>query len=492
MKRILFSWIGKTDFKRFDEGIRPKEAPLARALFERSFDIVHLASNYTSEETDAYLGWLRSEIRADITYDHVRLDSPTDYVQIYQFVAPKLRELTADNPDSHLSVHLSPGTPQMAAVSILLGKTSFDAHFLESSEEQGLKDIVIPFDISAEFLLKKSTQRLFDLASAAASRSADFDAIIGESPQIISAINDAAQFAQYNIPVLVLGETGTGKELIANAIWNSGHAKYRAKYKSINCGAIAGDLINSELFGHRKGAFTGAISNKNGIFSEADGGTIFLDEFGELPLETQVRLLRVLQEKKFTPVGATEEIDVDVRIIAATNRNLTKDITEGRFREDLFHRVAVGIVHLPSLRERQGDLKILANFFMSRIGKTLGFSGKKLTPDAWNLILGHDWPGNVRELENALTRACVLSQDDKISSDIMKRSIIQLPKKSNFSLPDELGDAFNLDRTIANIEKKYIELAMQETRYKKTKAAKLLGMKNHQNLTSKLKKYGLE
>jgi transcriptional regulator with PAS, ATPase and Fis domain len=494
MTDILFSWIGGTDLNEFKEEKDPTKAPLARAVLQRSFDEIYLASNYKRAETDKYIAWLRATCTTEIHYEQAKLNTPTDYNAIYRFVEKKLTRLSQEHHDLNLTIHLSPGTPQMAAVSILLGKTLFSANtkFLQSSREQGLVDVEVPFNISAEFVPKRFGQALFDRASGAAPKSANFSKIIGDSRQLLDAIEDAAKFSHFNIPVLILGESGTGKELIANAITNSCTDRPPSIYKTVNCGAIAGDLINSELFGHVKGAFTGAIRDKKGIFEAADGGTVFLDEFGELPQETQVRLLRVIQEKKITPIGSTEEILVNVRIIAATNRNLPKDIAEGRFREDLFHRVAVGIVNLPPLRDREGDLFQLTNHFMETICNTYGFKEKKLSPKARNLILDHDWPGNVRELDNALTRASVLSENNVIDERTMARSIIRIPKYSNSGMPETLGKNFDLTQTMGAIEKKYVELALKESKNKKGKAAALLGLPSHQRIAAKIKKYGIE
>lgn len=251
-------------------------------------------------------------------------------------------------------------------------------------------------------------------------------------------------------------------------------------------------MINSELFGHKKGAFTGAVKDKMGVFQAANGGTVFLDEFGELPEDSQVRLLRVLQEGKVTPVGSNEEIDVDVRVIAATNRDLIADISNNKFRADLFHRVAVGIVTLPPLRSRSGDIALLTKHFMNNIASQFGFENKSLSAKAMNVVMEHDWPGNVRELENSLKRACVLSPTDRIDESTMRRAIVRMPRPSGDWMPQEIGPDFSLDALVAKVEKKYIEMALRETKHTKTKAAALLGIKSHQNLTRKMVNYGLD
>lgn len=235
----------------------------------------------------------------------------------------------------------------------------------------------------------------------------NFEEIVGNSPALLRALKAVDQVAPTDSTVLITGETGAGKELIARAIHNRSS---RRKYPlvKVNCGAISAGLVESELFGHVKGAFTGALANREGRFKVADGGTIFLDEVGELPLETQVKLLRVLQEQEFEPIGSSRTEKVDVRVIAATNRDLAGAISEGRFRSDLYYRLNVFPIHMPSLRERTDDIPILAMFFVQRFAKKFGRTIRQISPEAMRHLAAYRWPGNIRELQNVIERAVVL------------------------------------------------------------------------------------
>jgi formate hydrogenlyase transcriptional activator len=233
--------------------------------------------------------------------------------------------------------------------------------------------------------------------------------IVGASGALREVLRQVEQVAPADSTVLVMGETGTGKELIARAIHDRSARKDRPLVK-VNCGAISAGLVESELFGHVKGAFTGALGNRDGRFELADGGTIFLDEVSELPLEAQVKLLRVLQEQEFEPVGSSKTIKVDVRVIAATNRNLGAEVAAGRFRQDLFYRLNVVPIVVPPLRAREGDIELLVQFFVQKLTKKLGRPAMRVPPDVMNRLRAYAWPGNVRELQNVIERAIVLEQ----------------------------------------------------------------------------------
>jgi formate hydrogenlyase transcriptional activator len=240
--------------------------------------------------------------------------------------------------------------------------------------------------------------------------------IIGESPVIRAVLDTVRQVAASDTTVLLVGETGTGKELIARAL----HAESRRAHRplvSVNCGAIAPGLIESELFGHERGAFTGAIQRRVGRFESADRGTLFLDEVSELPLEAQVKLLRVLQEQEIERVGGSQPIEVDVRVVAATNRDLERDVEAGRLRSDLFYRLNVLPIRVPPLRERRGDIPRLARHFIEHFQRKLGKPLTGIDADSLRRLQAHAWPGNVRELRNVIERACVLSRGPQISID---------------------------------------------------------------------------
>ena len=299
-----------------------------------------------------------------------------------------------------------------------------------------------------------------------------------------------------NIPVLIQGEPGTGKELLARAIHR---ASLRAKdpFIAVNCGAIPIELANSELFGHKRGAFTGAFKDHKGYLETAHGGTLFLDEVGELPPQVQVRLLRALQEGEVTPLGASRSLKVDCRVISATNRNLVQEVTAGHFREDLYHRLNLVVLNLPPIRDRQGDLGLLVDHLMSQINEEglnqPAFEHKILSIGARNLILRQPWPGNVRELRNTLMRVAIFSSGPKIEEDDIRDSLLpSATPASEKILGRSLGEVLNLQDLIATVAKHYLSRAMKEAGGNKTKAAALVGLPSYQTLANWLHRYGLD
>jgi len=300
--------------------------------------------------------------------------------------------------------------------------------------------------------------------------------------------------------VLVTGESGTGKELVAQALHNHSSRKGRP-FIRVNCAAIPATLIESELFGHEKGAFTGAIASKPGRFELADKGTLFLDEIGEIPTELQVKLLRAIQESAFERVGGLKTIKVDVRLVAATNRNLQQEVETGRFREDLFYRLNVIPIHLPPLRERSGDIPLLVDHMLTRFNERLKKNVKRLTPEAAAAFKAYQWPGNVREMENVLERLVLFCEGDEIGIDLLPDEL-----KSPAGLPAAAGGAAvaRLDRdltgrvsmkelvreTTAQLEKELIIQALEQTHGNVTRAAQLL-MISRKSLQNKMKEFNL-
>jgi transcriptional regulator with PAS, ATPase and Fis domain len=292
-----------------------------------------------------------------------------------------------------------------------------------------------------------------------------------------------------------MGESGTGKELFAKAIHNASQRQGKP-FITVNCGAIPKDLIDSELFGHIKGAFTGAATNKIGYFEAADGSTLFLDEFGDLPEDAQVRLLRVLQSGEISKVGDSKTLTVDVRVIAATNRDLAQDIAEGRFREDLFYRIAIGVLTLPPLRERSGDLALLVDHLMTSINRKAsnqpGYVDKKISVKAKNIILNHAWPGNIRELHGTLLRASIWAESDTITEFDIREAMISQPAIDNKSDLPEIGSGLDIQGVLDDIKRKYITKALAQVGGNKKKATALLGLPNYQTLSNWMDKLGIE
>jgi len=306
-----------------------------------------------------------------------------------------------------------------------------------------------------------------------------FGKIIGNNPSMIHIYNLVRQVAKTKTSILITGESGTGKELIAKAIHDLSR-RCDNHFVVLNCGGIPETLMESELFGHKKGAFTGATQDKKGLFEVADKGTIFLDEIGELSLPIQVKLLRAVQEHVFRPVGGNEDISVDIRIISATNKNLEDEVITGNFREDLFYRLNVIEIKVPPLRERKSDLRLLAQHFLDKYSREMGKEITKISSYAIDLLNKYDFPGNVRELENLIERSVALSSTniilpDSLALSIHKRRWIEGVKDRRFDL-DEVSKGVSLDAILEDIERAYLKKALECTNGKKQEAAELLGI----------------
>ncbi|HHT9135801.1 MAG TPA: sigma-54-dependent transcriptional regulator [Candidatus Wunengus sp. YC60] len=292
--------------------------------------------------------------------------------------------------------------------------------------------------------------------------------LVGSTQQMKQIFHMIEDVAPSTASILILGETGTGKELVANAVhYQSDRACM--PFIALHCAALSEGVLESELFGHEKGSFTGAVQSRKGRFEMADGGTLFLDEVGEMSLKVQVKLLRVLEKGEFERVGGEKTLKVDVRLIAATNRNLEREVSEGRFREDLFYRLNVITIHLPSLRERKDDIPILSNFFVIKYTKKYKKEIKGFTPEAMDALCAYHWPGNVRELENVVERAIVLCKKNTISLDHLPGSVI--PDKNDMSVIK-----IPMGISLKEAEKEIIQKTLQMTLGSKKEAAKILGI----------------
>jgi two-component system response regulator PilR (NtrC family) len=306
--------------------------------------------------------------------------------------------------------------------------------------------------------------------------------IVGSSEEMVRVFKMVEKVADSEATIMIQGESGTGKELIAREIHYGSH-RSNGPFVSINCGAIPRDLLESNLFGHVKGSFTGAVRDSAGLFQVAEGGTFFLDEVGEMPSATQVKLLRALQEREIIPVGGTQPIKIDCRLVAATNADLEKEVSEGRFRADLFYRLNVIPIKLPPLRQRRDDIPLLVDHFLRRYAQNN--PPKQVSPDAMELLMKYDWPGNVRELENVMERALILDEGGVIGPE-------DLPDKIRFGAAHRgslIIDSPTL--TLDELEKEYILKVLSYTRWQKKKASDLLGI-NASTLYRKLIAYGVE
>jgi len=308
--------------------------------------------------------------------------------------------------------------------------------------------------------------------------------LIGKSPQIVEVYKNLARAAMANSNVLIVGESGTGKELVARGIHDNSPRRKRP-FVAVNCGALAENLLESELFGHVKGAFTGAISTKPGLFEEADGGTIFLDEIGDITPALQVKLLRVLQEGEFKPVGANEVRRVDVRVIAATHNQLDSQVKEGKFREDLYYRLKVISLELPPLRDRMGDLPDLVNHFVNRFSERANKKISHISEETMSLLFGYSWPGNVRELEHAIERAVAMTRTTVLYPEDFPPEIMQARENgggaASPSGPDSLED----------VERAHILKVLEEASWNKSRAAAILGI-DRKTLHRKAQRYKID
>ena len=354
------------------------------------------------------------------------------------------------------------------------------------SLKEGAYDYVVkpfnPDDLS--HMIRNATERIslrsenIELRQSL-QQSAITDEIIGESPQIKRVMELVYTVAQSDSTVVIRGESGTGKELIARAIHCHSERRYHP-IVAVNCGALAESLLESELFGHEKGAFTGAQTRRKGKFELADKGTLFLDEIGNISQKMQMELLRVLESKQFTRVGGTQTIHVDIRLICATNKNLEMAVADGSFREDLYYRINVFSIVLPPLRERKTDIPLLTYHFIQKYSRSMNKAIKDISPQALDLLIRHHWPGNVRELENAIERAMVVG----------KPPVIQ-PHDLPFQLAEESAEQFDGTDSLSELEKHHISLILRKANWNISRSAKMLGI-DRVTLYNKIKKYQLK
>lgn len=342
-------------------------------------------------------------------------------------------------------------------------------------------------------LERKNLQQENTLLKRALQQTHQFSNIIGRSASMQAVFQLIQTIAPTTSTVLVTGESGTGKELVARAIHFNSTRKDRP-FVALNCGALPETLLESELFGHVRGAFTGADSNKKGLIEVAEKGTIFLDEIGDMSPMMQVKLLRVLQERKFRRLGGTEEINADIRIIAATNRDLTELVAEGRFRDDLFYRINVIPVRLPPLRERTEDIPLLSEHFLAKYAAQMGRPLSGMSPEAMGRLQAYTWPGNIRELENAIERAVALESGPVVEAGSLPEHVLSGalpatvgPVGSDTPLP---ASGFDLEKHVAEIEREYIAEALRRAGGVKGRAAELLGM-SFRSFRYYMKKYHL-
>jgi len=394
--------------------------------------------------------------------------SPLDGIEL-------LKQIKVRAPDLPVVMMTAHGTVEKAVEAMQLGAFNF---ILKPFQNETLKQIVEKAAgtyqvIKENRLLVHTLENLYR-----------FDNIVGKSKPMRAVFDMIEKVAYTKTTVLITGESGTGKELTARAIhFNS--PRRNKPFVAVSCAALSGTLLESELFGHEKGAFTGAIATKKGRFELADGGTLFLDEIGEVPSSLQVKLLRVLDDMRFERVGGTRTIDVDVRLVAATNKDLKAEVDARRFREDLYFRLNVVHILLPPLRERIEDLPLLATHFVRKYAKESGKGDMTTAPDAMRFLCEHRWPGNVREFEHAIERAVLMSRGKEITLDDLHKDLVEF---SDLETPIDWQKLSNLPETLEAIEKRLIKKALALSNNVQSRAANLLGIPRA-NLQYRLKKH---
>ncbi|MFP4146009.1 MAG: sigma-54-dependent transcriptional regulator [Phycisphaeraceae bacterium] len=386
------------------------------------------------------------------------------------------RRLSENRPDVPVIVITAFGSLDTAVEAIRAG--AYD--FVTKPIERDMLALVIK-----RAMTQRSLQEQVRFLKEERSRSRSPGDFVGESPAMQRLFEEVSRIAEHPVSVLVTGESGTGKELVAQALHR--HSDRRnGPFVPVNCAALPGNLLESELFGHAKGAFTGARSDRRGLFLEADGGTLFLDEVGEIPLELQPKLLRALETGSVRPVGADHEIACDVRIVAATNRDLETAVAEGEFREDLFFRINVVHVEIPPLRSRGTDVLLLAQHFLEDIARRTGKAVTGLSPAAAEKLLGYRWPGNVRELRNVIERAVALTRLDEVAVEDLPEKVRDTDRAGNSARKDSPDELLPLEE----VERQYVQHVLEVVGGNKTIAADVLGL-GRRTLYRKLERWGL-
>ena len=378
------------------------------------------------------------------------------------------------NPDLPIIIMTAYGTVNSAIEAMKSG--AYDYLEKPFCPERG--EIIIKNILAHQTVLKENIALKKELA-----KKFRFEELIGKSPKIEQVFELIRTVAKSNATVLIQGETGTGKELVARAV-HAESLRHQGPYVSLNCAALPESLLESELFGHEKGSFTGAITQKKGKFEIADGGTIFMDEIGDISPNIQVHLLRVLQEKEFTRVGGNEVIKVDARVITSTNRDLKKRTEEGKFREDLYYRLNVVPINLPSLRERIEDIPLLAHYFLKKYNTENQKNISDFSPEVMDFFMKYNWPGNIRELENAIEYGVVLAKTEFIKME-------HLPPILRKSFQGEVTSTQTSNKTLQELEKQHILKILEETQWNYVQTAKTLGI-SRSTLYKKIQKYQIQ
>ncbi|MGI2096976.1 sigma-54 interaction domain-containing protein [Shewanella glacialipiscicola] len=463
------------------------------------FDKIVILSNKDEGKWNQFERFLQKRMaianrpNQDIQVYKAHIDSPIDYQSISKVTDQWISKLS-DEADT-LSINLTSGTPTMTTLSVLIGKGKSNTRFLQSNPSNDVIEVEIPLDFANAYI-QSASKGIAAKATSQPNLYRAFDQLTSHSDAMKTAIKKAQKIATSEVPALILGETGTGKELMANAI-HQGSLRVQKPLRIVNCGALAENIVDSTLFGHKKGAFTGADKDHPGLFEQADGGTLFLDEVGELPLNVQVKLLRVLQQGEITRLGDTKSINVDVRIIAATHQDLPLLVSQGQFREDLFYRLAVGIIEMPALRNRIEDIPLIVDQLVDQINqagiKHPSYTSKKVSDKGINFICSQPWQGNIRELWSTLNRAFLWSESTEIDTDDIANSLLKRQKNHlKHKMTMSMNDKVDIVQITDEIQKNYVLAALKASGNVKKKATEMLSLKDHQTLTNWMKRLNID
>jgi two-component system response regulator HydG len=414
---------------------------------------------------------------ADVVVTDLRM-VPVDGIEVVRRLRERDPEATVVVVSAHGTIAIAVDAMREGAIDFI--EKPFSPEMLRARVEKAI-------EIARERRGARTARARAEALEQDLGREHDPHGLIGGSEPMRRVLDQIRKVAPTDATVLVLGESGTGKELVARAV-HDGSARREKPFVSVSCAAIPEGLLESELFGHEKGSFTGAVRRKLGRFELAHEGTLFLDEVGELPPPVQVKLLRVLQEQRFERVGGEETVEVDVRLVSATNRDLAAMVKEGRFREDLYYRLDVVPIHLPPLRERPGDVEELARHFLAHAAPRLGRAVNGFSPEALELLRRHRWPGNVRELENVIEQALVFAEGELVTAAELPQALRRTPAPTGLPVPT--GDR-SLTEILEELERQLILAAYEKAKGVKAETARLLGIKPSA-LYYKLEKYGIE
>lgn len=490
--KVFISWLGRDDLDAEDQ---KEYGPLALTLFEAYdpfYEVCILAYDWL-DEVPRYLSWLKSLLAScnpKLMVSHRELTpmSPDDHESIYVATCNAMAPYLSKGDE--VTLNIASNGPAMKEVWLLISKDTYCGGRVKALPRGGMAAIEGPSNSSPDNLQRQEGS-LGPTVSAATDIGTHFDRIQTSSPAMKVAVSLAKKLAVWNRPVIIQGESGTGKAVLAKALHNTS-LRCPMPFVAVNCGAIPESLIEPYFFGERKTSYTTGSFERQGFFQEAKGGTLFLDDVGALSLETQAKLLNVLLDKKVMPVGATKAQVVDVRVIVGTHRDLLEMVEKGKFREDLFYQLAEGIIHLPPLRDRLQEIPCMVSELLQQLNEDAKnqprFECKDISDNAIEFIRKQAWPGNIPELRNTLIRAYICSEGTRLEVEHIRQAIIhRSPKARHQDLKIDINQGVNIYQILDDTKRYCINEALRITAGQKGRAATLLGLKNHQTLVNWMK-----